>query len=107
MTAQGDEGRFVCCTHRPFIGASMTQAHWMTVEEHGTAAMVKRAAVAGYDLSVMWLDGAAYWLVRRDGRDVAEGTASSLDRACIDAEREALTALHIRRSSDSTSSRAA
>ena len=72
-------------------------AHWFTHEEHGTAAVVRKAAVADYDLSVMWIDGAAYWLVRRDGRDVAEGKASSVDRACIDAEREAVEAVRIRR----------
>ena len=60
--------------------------------------------MADYDLSVMWIDGAAYWLVRREGRDVAEGKASTLDRACIDAELEALTALHLRGLPDSTSS---
>jgi hypothetical protein len=77
-------------------------AHWITTEEHGTAASVRRAALADYDLSVMWIDGAAFWLVRRDGKDVAEGKASTLDRACIDAEREALTALAIRHLPDST-----
>jgi hypothetical protein len=52
-------------------------AHWFTVEEHGTAAQVRRAVLADYDLSVMWIDGAAFWLVRRDGRDVSEGKASN------------------------------
>jgi hypothetical protein len=77
-------------------------AHWLTIEEHGTAVQVRRAAVADYDLSVMWIDGAAYWLVRREGKDVAEGKASSFDRACLAAELEALTALQIRREPDST-----
>jgi hypothetical protein len=82
-------------------------AHWITTEEHGTAASVRRAALADYDLSVMWIDGAAFWLVRRDGKDVAEGKATSLDRACLDAEREALMALHLRRVDSTCSSRAA
>ena len=70
--------------------------HWFTQQERG-GGKVERAALADYALSVMWVDGAAYWLVARDGRDVAEGKTSTLDRARRDAEREANIAARVRR----------
>jgi hypothetical protein len=54
-------------------------AHWFTHREHGLS--VDRAVIADYDLSVMRIDDAAYWLVARDGRDVAEGEAATPERA--------------------------
>jgi hypothetical protein len=54
-------------------------AHWFTHREQGFS--VERAVVAEYDLSVMRVDDAAYWLVVRDGRDVAEGEAATPERA--------------------------
>lgn len=71
-------------------------ARWFTQHEHGGVA-VRRAALADYDLSVMLIGDVAYWLVARNGHDVAEGKASDVDRACMDAEKEAITAARIRR----------
>jgi hypothetical protein len=70
--------------------------HWFTHREHGFS--VERAVIADYDLSVMRIDDAAYWLVARDGRDVAEGEAATPERARWCAEIEAETAARVRRS---------
>jgi hypothetical protein len=71
-------------------------AHWFTQREHGFS--FERAVVADYDLSVMRIDDAAYWLVVRDGRDVAEGEATTPERARWCAEVEAEIAARVRRS---------
>jgi hypothetical protein len=71
-------------------------AHWFTQREHGLS--VQRAVVAEYELAVMHVDDAAYWLVARNGRDVAEGEAATLERARWCAEAEAEIAARVRRS---------
>jgi hypothetical protein len=63
--------------------ATMT-AYWFTQHEHGGFA-IKRAALGSCDLSIGYIGGEWQWLVRRDGRDVAEGAA----RDAADAQREA------------------
>jgi hypothetical protein len=61
-----------------------TVAHWFTQHEQG-GFPVERAALGSCDLSILHIGGEWQWLVRRDGRDVAEGAA----RAAADAKREA------------------
>lgn len=62
----------------------MTVAYWFTQQEHG-GVPVERAALGACDLSVLHVCGEWQWLVRRDGRDIAEGAA----RRAIDAQRQA------------------
>ena len=69
-------------------------AHWFTHREDGFS--VERAVVADYDLSVTRINDAAYWLVARNGRDVAEGEAATSERARWCAEIEAETAARVR-----------
>jgi hypothetical protein len=58
--------------------------HWITQREAG-GFPVERAALGSCDLSVLRIGDQWQWLVRREGRDVAEGTA----QAAADAKREA------------------
>ena len=60
------------------------KAYWFTVHEQ-RGFPVERAALGSCDLSMLHIAGEWQWLVRQDGRDVAEGAASSSD----DAKREA------------------
>jgi hypothetical protein len=46
---------------------------------------VEKAALDAFDLSVVFLGGEWQWLVRHDGRDVAEGEA----RGCLAAKQQA------------------
>lgn len=62
----------------------MALAHWFTQHKHG-GFPVERAALGSCDLSMLHIGGEWQWLVRRDGRDVAEGAA----RAASDAQRQA------------------
>ena len=62
----------------------MTVAHWFTHREHG-GFPIEKAAFGGFDLSVVYVGGEWQWLVKRDGRDVAEGSA----RACLAARQQA------------------
>jgi hypothetical protein len=59
-------------------------AYWFTHREHG-GFPVEKAALGSCDLSVLHVGGEWEWLVRQDGRDLAEGAA----RSCIDAKRYA------------------
>lgn len=59
-------------------------AHWFTQHEHG-GFPIEQAAVGGCDLSVLHVGGEWQWLVRHDGRDMAEGAA----RAGADARHQA------------------
>jgi hypothetical protein len=67
----------------------MTIAHWFTQREHG-GFPVERASLGSCDLSMMHIGGEWQWLVRQDGRDVAEGTAPAADDARRQAEAAAL-----------------
>jgi hypothetical protein len=62
----------------------MTLAHWFTQYDPG-GFPVEKAALGACDLSVLHVGGEWQWLVRRDGRDVAEGSA----RAALDAQQQA------------------
>jgi hypothetical protein len=62
----------------------MLLAYWFTQNDyHGFP--VELAALGGFDLSVMFIGGEWQWLVRHEGRDVAEGAA----RACLAAKQQA------------------
>jgi hypothetical protein len=52
----------------------MLLGYWHTQHEHG-GFPIECAALGPYDLSVLHIGGEWQWLVRRDGRDVAEGAA--------------------------------
>jgi hypothetical protein len=71
----------------------VTQAYWFEHRETG-GFPVQRAAIGECDLSVLRVGEEDYhWLVRREGRDVAEGVARSAAEAQRQAEvavREAL-----------------
>jgi hypothetical protein len=67
-------------------------AYWFTVREQG-GFPVERAALGSCDLSMLHIAGEWQWLVRQDGRDVAEGAASSADDARREAEAVALKLL--------------
>jgi hypothetical protein len=85
MTVQGDEGRSGNPPDRPFGGGAMTTtAHWFTEKEHD-GFPVEKAALGAFDLSVLYVGGEWQWLVRREGRDVAEGAA----RGCLAARQQA------------------
>jgi hypothetical protein len=60
------------------------QAYWFRQHEQG-GFPVERAALGSCELSVLYVGGEWQWLVRRAGRDVAEGTA----RAAVDAQWQA------------------
>jgi hypothetical protein len=64
----------------------MTLVYWFTAKEQD-GFPVQRAALGSCDLSMMHIGGEWQWLVRRDGRDVAEGAA----RAAVDAKEQAET----------------
>jgi hypothetical protein len=67
----------------------LTLAYWFAEHEAG-GLPVERAALGAADLSAMNLGGGQWsWLVRRDGRDVAEGIAASLAEAQQAAEAAA------------------
>jgi hypothetical protein len=51
---------------------------------------IERAALGACDLSVLHIGGEWQWLVRRDGRDVAEGAARTPGEARAQAEAVAL-----------------
>jgi hypothetical protein len=59
------------------------KAYWFTVQEQG-GFDVERAALGSH------IAGEWQWLVRQDGRDVAEGASSSCDDAKLEAEGVAL-----------------
>jgi hypothetical protein len=65
------------------------KAYWFTVNEQG-GFPVERAALGVCELSAMHIGGEWQWLVRQEGRDVAEGAASSCDDAKLEAETVAL-----------------
>jgi hypothetical protein len=67
----------------------MTQAYWFEHGEQG-GFPVLRAAVGDCDLSVLHVGGEWQWLVRRDGRDIAEGAARNAVEARQAAEAVAL-----------------
>ena len=48
------------------------KACWFTVHEQG-GFPVERAALGSCDLSMLHIAGEWQWLVRQDGRDMAEG----------------------------------
>jgi Resolvase, N terminal domain/Helix-turn-helix domain of resolvase len=54
---------------------------------------VERAALGSCDLSMLHIAGEWQWLVRQDGRDMAEGAAPSADDARREAEAVALRLL--------------
>ena len=68
------------------------KTHWFTVHEYG-GLRVDSASLGSCDLSILHIAGEWLWLVRRDGRDMAEGAASSRDDARRDAEGAALRLL--------------
>jgi hypothetical protein len=51
---------------------------------------VERAAIGGYRLLVLYAGGEWQWLVRQDGRDIAEGAARAARAARQQAEAVAL-----------------
>jgi hypothetical protein len=59
-------------------------ALWFTHCERG-GFPVEKAALGGCDLSVAFIGGEWQWLIRREGRDIAEGAA----RACRAAKEQA------------------
>jgi hypothetical protein len=62
----------------------MALTYWFTQHERG-GFPVEKAALGSCDLSMMHIGGEWQWLVRRAGRDVAEGAS----RAAADAQRQA------------------
>ena len=68
----------------------MTQARWFIIHEYGSFP-IERAALGAYDLSVFHVGGEWQWLVRRAGRDVAEGAARADREASEQAEAVALS----------------
>jgi hypothetical protein len=60
----------------------MTTVQWLTQHEDG-GFPIARAALGSCDLSVLRIGDEWHWLVRRDGRDVADGAA----RSAVDARR--------------------
>jgi hypothetical protein len=67
----------------------MMVAHWFTQLERGEFP-IERAALGCCDLSVLHVAGEWQWLVRCDGRDIAEGAA----RDAVDAQRQAEAVAH-------------
>jgi hypothetical protein len=72
------------------------QAYWFEHREQG-GFPVLRAAVGDCDLSALLVAGEWQWLVRRGGRDVAEGAAPSAVDARRLAEAGALETLTLTR----------
>jgi hypothetical protein len=68
------------------------KACWFTVHEQG-GFPVERAALGSCDLSMLHIAGEWQWLVRQDGRDMAEGASSIADDARREAEATALKLL--------------
>ena len=66
---------------------TLTRAHWISDVFSGIP--VQRAALGDADLSVIHIGRRWSWLVRRDGHEVAEGTADSLATAQEAAEAAA------------------
>jgi hypothetical protein len=58
---------------------------WIAEVEYG-GVMIERASVGGCDLEVMRVDDKFRWLVRQDGRHVAENIAADLIEARHQAE---------------------
>jgi hypothetical protein len=67
---------------------TLTRAYWFTRHEHG-GFPTERAAFGDCDLSVIYIGSGWSWLVRRDGADIAEGTADNLAAAQQAAEAAA------------------
>jgi hypothetical protein len=67
----------------------MTRVYWFAPKEQG-GFPVLRAAIGDCDLSVLHVDGEWQWLVRQDGRDIAEGRGA-LCRRCPAAGRGSST----------------
>jgi hypothetical protein len=68
------------------------KTHWFTVREQG-GFPVERAALGSCDLSMLHIAGEWQWLVRQDGRDMAEEAVPSADDARREAEAVALRLL--------------
>ena len=68
----------------------MTLARWFTTHEYGFYP-IERAVIGSCDLSVLYVDGEWQWLVRRHGRDTAEGMARTAVEAREQAEAVALS----------------
>ena len=73
----------------------MTTACWFTHIEQG-GFPIERAALGDCDLSLIYVGGRWEWLVRQDGRDMAEGTALTADAARRDAEATAIDLARMR-----------
>jgi hypothetical protein len=73
------------------------KAYWFTSSEKN-GFPVERAALGSCDLSLLHVGGEWQWLVRQDGRDVAEGAALSADDARREAEAMALKLWSLRSS---------
>ena len=67
----------------------MTLARWFMQYEHGSFP-IERAVLGACDLSVLHVGGEWKWLVRRHGRDAAEGFAHTARDARKQAEAAAL-----------------
>jgi hypothetical protein len=63
---------------------AMTTAHWFTDYDR-SGFPVEKAAIAGCDLAVAFIGGEWQWLVRCNGRELAEGGA----RGYLAARRQA------------------
>ena len=68
----------------------MTLARWFITREYGSFP-IERAALGGCELCVLHVGGEWQWLVRRAGRDVAEGAARADREAREQAEAVALS----------------
>jgi hypothetical protein len=66
----------------------MIRVYWCEPAEQGGFPL-QRAAVGDCDLSVLRVGDEYHWLVRPDGRDVAEGRAGTVDEARRQAEAAA------------------
>jgi hypothetical protein len=73
---------------------SAMKAYWFTDHEQGGFPL-ERAALGSCDLSVLHIAGEWQWLVKQEGRDMAEGASSSCDDARREAEAVALKLLDL------------
>lgn len=64
-------------------------SHW-SIHRERDGFPVERATVGALDLCVVYVAGEWQWLVRYDGRDIAEGTA----RASLAARQQAEAVAH-------------
>jgi hypothetical protein len=69
-------------------------ARWFTDYDR-SGFPVEKATLGGCDLSVVYVGCEWQWLVRRDGRDVAEGSARGYQAARRQAETAALCFLDV------------